>query len=378
MRNCIRIPRLYLPRREFRKWAVPSSDSAAYDPFFWERVARQVGGDPSAFSLILPDAYLGDGEEERCKEIKDSIYRYLEENAIERLNRGFILVERSTKLGVRRGIMAAVDLEEFSPEGEKESIRSAEELDRALVMARYRVRRESVLEFPHAVLCYRDKKDKIMYALKREELEKLYEFDLMEGGGRIAGYFLPDYLSEEIVHELIRFADPCFGVLSGAHELTAAKAHWVALKSMMSAQEMRNHPARFALVEFVNLLDGAVELVPCHRVISEVEADVFADFFMRETGCKRSGNIFALPSGADAVRRADEAIARYIKANFGQVKYLAGDPASLSREGPVVALPPIDKEDFLSALKTGKQYPARSFVLSPLRYVLEGREISYD
>lgn len=300
MKTCLRVPRLFLPKKDFEKWAVPAPGAGTGDPEFWERVAREIGDAPSALSFAYPES-LGGGEE---RDVRSLCYDLIEDRTVWRLDRGCVLVERTTAAGVRRGILACADLEEFSPAGGKDfMIRPVEEADESEVLSRLAVREGALLEFPSAVLCYKDKRDKFMRSLEGEDLERLYEFDLLAGGGRVSGYFLPEYIAIELLHDLTARADPCFGVLDGVAELVAAKRYWEKIKEKLPAREARVHPSRFALCEFVNLSDDAVVL-----------------------------------EGAD-------------------------------------------KTEAISALKTGKLLPAHTLAFGKgtgRRYLLEGREISYD
>lgn len=254
MRSCLRIPRLFVPvKKNFSRWAVPSPEEGS--ELDWERVASETGGAPSSLSLVLPDAKCAAAGEEELRAISDAQYRALWEGVLERLNRGCMLVERTGSCK-RRGILCLVDLEEVSESGKEGTARALREPDGARVEKRLALRKGSVLEFPHTVLCYRDKKDKLMSALEGEDLELVYEAPA--GGGTVKGYFLPDFLSAEVIRDLMGKADPCFGVLAGEDDLFAAKRFWESCKTGLSLSESRNHPARYALAEFVNLLSEDV------------------------------------------------------------------------------------------------------------------------
>ena len=387
MRNCIRIPRLFVPKDNVESWAVVGCDRFRNHRLYWERVARNACDAPSVYSCILPDALLGEEDEERAEVLRESCYSVLEEGVLTRLERGCVLVERETGAGIRRGILAAIDLEEYSPDGGKDFlIRASTATTAALVENRLRARRGALLEFPHTVLCYRDKKDKLLRSVMGERLETIYRCKLSEGGGELTGYFLPDYLAEDIARELISRADPCFGVLDGNHTLAAAKAYWEEVKGKLSAVEQRNHPARFALAEFVNLSDDAVAFEPMHRLVKGVETEAFCDYFEKTVKCKRQGGVLypILPAGTEGFAQVEAAIARYVRADGGSVEYFTGRPADYANreeDSVVIALPPVDKEELISVLKAGKRFPAKTFSLGREqdgRYCLEGREISYD
>lgn len=387
MRNCIRIPRIFIPREGFQQWSVIACDQHTSDRGYWERVAREVGDAPSTLRLILPEVYLGEDDEERIKQIHEQMYEALESEQIVKLNRGLILVERTTASGVRRGIVAAIDLEAYTTAyGESSPIRPSEEVVPSRLPPRIAVRRGAPLEFPHAIVFYRDKKNKVMRELLEEELEKLYDFELMEGGGHLKGYFIPEFIAADVAQELHTRGEPCFAVADGNHSVAAAKAYWEEIKPKLTAAELRNHPARFTLVELVNVYDPAVVFHPIHRLVKGVEREAFCDYFTRAVKCRREGGVLypALPAGAAGVQKTDELVENFVRINGGSVDYIHGEEdlirlaAEEDRVG--IALKAIDKDDFFPRLKKGV-FPKKTFSLgegSEKRYYLEGREISYD
>ena len=250
MKSCIRIPRLFLPR-DFERWVAPPCDAPAD---LWQPLSGEEG--VTARDCTIPDFLRGAGEEAQLEKMRNNMYAALENGEIERFERGSLLVRRETSHGVRKGILANIDLEELLPEGGG-TIRLSTATDPELVLWRQRRRERSVLEFPHTLLCYRDKRNKIMRALEEEELAPVYDFHTRFCS--LKGEFIYDFIAEELMHDLMKCADPCFGVLDGNHSLVAAKRHWE--KGTISAEEAKNHPARFTLAEFVNICDPAVRPV---------------------------------------------------------------------------------------------------------------------
>lgn len=59
----------------------------------------------------------------------------------------------------------------------------------------------------------------------------------------------------------------------GNHSLATAKANYENLKKTMSKEEYLNNPARYALVEIVNLHSEALEFEPIHRVIFNTDVN---------------------------------------------------------------------------------------------------------
>ena len=388
MKNCLRIPRILIPREGFEKWAVIACDQFTSDREYWKRVERCVADAPSTLRFILPEACLGEEEEERISAAREHMYEALVSDKLVKLNRGLVFTERTTREGVRRGIVAAFDLEAYSCEpGVPAPIRSSEEILKDRLAPRIAQRREAPLEFPHALIFYRDKKEKIVKGLLREELEKLYDFDLMEGGGHITGWFLPEYIAADVVQSMHAKGDPVFAVADGNHSVAAAKAHWEEVKKTLTEAETRAHPARFMLAEFVNLYDPAVVFHPIHRLVKETDAEALIDFVSRSIKCKREGNVLtpALPAQAESIRRIDALLEQFVRASGGTIDYIHGSKtlARLAEEEGCagVRMPALEKDEFFPALKGGVNLPKKAFSVGDAkskRYYLEGREISYD
>lgn len=104
-------------------------------------------------------------------------------------------MRRRTSEGIRHGLLAAVDLEQydFSPTADT-LMRATEATVRERLPARIALRREAVLEMPHVLVLTDDRENSVTALLERElgSLPKLYDFDLMQGGGHIEGYHVRD------------------------------------------------------------------------------------------------------------------------------------------------------------------------------------------
>jgi len=74
-----------------------------------------------------------------------------------------------------------------------------------------------------------------------------------------------------------------FAVGDGNHSLASAKVHWENVKKSLSEAEVEDHPARFALVEVVNVHDDGIVFEPIHRVLFNIEPEsvlnALQDFF---------------------------------------------------------------------------------------------------
>jgi len=381
MKTCLRIPRFLLPEQGTEEWAVPACDRFAADREYWERVAAEVSDAPSALHMILPEVYVGQDDEARVTEIHDNMYTALEQGWVHKLDRGLILTERTTASGTRRGILVCIDLEEFSDEaGANVMVRATEAADPARLAPYAAVRKGAVLEFSHAMVFYRDKKDKLMRSLSEEEFDLLYDFQLMQDGGSLKGYFIPEYVAVDLVQELHRLAAPFFAVADGGCFLAAAKAVWDEKKASLSESERRNHPARFATVEMVNIYDETISFHAVNRLLTGVDGDALTGFFTNALKCERRGNVLVprVADSAECAKKTDELIAAYLASHEGKVSYTtACDPS----DGILIAMPVPDREDIFNLLKKGKRFPRKTFIWGEeqdKRYHLEGREISYD
>lgn len=388
MKTCIRIPRILLPEGGFEKWAVIACDQFTSDKEYWNRVKKFVGDEPSTLNFILPEAFLGEDDEERIREIHENMYRALEEEKLVKIERGMMLVERETKSGVRRGLVTAIDLEAFTTEaGAVSPVRPSEAVVPSRLPARVALRRGAPVEFPHAMLFYRDKRCRLINALMREKPDMYYDFQLMEGGGRLTGYFIPDDLAQDVARELQSGSEPYFAVADGNHSVAAAKAYWEEIKKDLTEEERRDHPARFTLVELVNLYDEAVVFHPIHRLVKEVDEQIFCDYVQRQVKCMKAGSVLypSVPASGEGVRQIDEIIERYVHENGGKIDYIHGEEnlVKFAREENCagVILRPIDKDGFFEQLAGGGIFPKKTFSVGEdceKRYYVEGKEISYD
>lgn len=93
----------------------------------------------------------------------------------------------------------------------------------------------------------------------------------MLGGGHISGYAVEGALAQQTAARIAQMQQESGGfflaVGDGNHSLATAKACWEEIKPTLTAQERAQHPARYALVELVNLHSPAMIFRPIHRVV---------------------------------------------------------------------------------------------------------------
>ncbi len=285
---------IYLPnfgKVDGSLWATVACDQFTSEPEYWEKATELVDGSPSALNIILPEAYLSETEQ-RIDKINQTMREYINDVLVCHKNT-MIYLERVQSDGkVRRGIIGAVDLEEYDYSKGSESLIRATEgtvLDR--IPPRVRIRRDAEIELPHIMILIDDEQKTVIEPIceKSAGYELAYNFDLMLGGGHVTGKFIPEAdidrinlaLSELATSEqmLQKYGINCppllFAMGDGNHSLATAKALYEEIKAEIGVDAAKAHPARYALCEIVNLHDSALEFEPIYRVMFGVQPESF-------------------------------------------------------------------------------------------------------
>ena len=185
------VPNVLLPNKniDYSKYAVLACDQYAAQPEYWQRVKEYVGDSPSALNMILPEAWLLEGDRDYAAR-DEAMKKYLSDGTLCDMGEAMIFTRRKTPDGTRRGLIAAFDMEqyEFEP-GHENLIKVTEMTDITRVKPRVEIRRKAALELPHILMLVIDRNNKLMSMLdsEYEHMEKVYDFDLMEGGGHLEG-----------------------------------------------------------------------------------------------------------------------------------------------------------------------------------------------
>jgi hypothetical protein len=286
-------PEVLLPRQgiDLKKWAVIACDQYTSEPEYWERVREFVGEEPSTLNLIYPEVYLAEADSEsRIARIREHMKLYLDRRVFEKYE-GFIYVERHTGSGVRKGILAGLDLESYDyRKGAESLIRATEGTILSRIPPRVRIRQGAPLELPHIMVLIDDPQNLLLGPLesRKDKLRKLYDFDLMMNSGRLAGYAVEgDALEKAIIDGLKSLADPrefykkyglrpetpvlLYAMGDGNHSLATAKTIWETSKETAGDLcAVMESALRYALVEVVNLHDPALVFEPIHRVLFDL------------------------------------------------------------------------------------------------------------
>lgn len=291
----------------FTEWACVACDQFTSQPKYWEEASLLVGDKPSTLRIVLPECYLNEADT-RVPEIHRTMRAYLDNGVLTPgVGHGFILTERNTASGARVGLVALLDLEHYDyRKGSRSLVRATEETISSRIPPRMAVRRSAALETSHVLLLVDDPMHSLVEPLfeRRDELEILYDFPLMMGGGHLTGYAITEQSDIDAVYsalaQLRARLDPAnpllFAVGDGNHSLATAKARWEEIKATLTPEETATHPARFAMVEVENIHDDALRFEPIHRVLFGHDGDDLLD----ELAAFATAHGASLAAGPDA------------------------------------------------------------------------------
>ncbi len=285
---------------DLTKWSVVACDQYTSQADYWESLAKEVGDSPSALNIIYPEIYLSKADKPaRIKKIHDTMNEYLDKDLFMEIKDSLILVKRTQRDGrARVGLVGCVDLEEYDfTKGSTSKIRATEGTVIERIPPRVEIRLDAPLEMPHIIMLIDDPECTVIEPMKEHicDFEKVYDFDLSMNSGHLTGYIPTkdfadkavsaiDALGEKELFKNKYHTDKAplqFAVGDGNHSLATAKTCWETIKQGLSEDEIENHPARFALVEVMNVHDEALEFEPIHRVVFDTDPEAMIDSLLK-------------------------------------------------------------------------------------------------
>lgn len=388
---------ILLPQNcDMDRWAVIACDQYTSDLAYWKRVRERCEGVPSSLHMIIPEAELGNADSNKIEQINHTMQTYLNSDVFCEYKNAYIYVERTMKNGtVRQGIVGCIDLQAYEYDPALHPMISATEntvLER--IPPRVAVRENAPVELPHVLLLCEDESRTIIetVATQKEQLLKLYDFDLMENGGHIAGWLLTGSLADTFDEMLLGYESKnVYLVGDGNHSLVTAKTCYENLKN--AGEIADDHPARYALVELENIHSEAMAFEPIHRLITGADAEkLLSDL---EAICTDSGAIvkwicgdregelrLAVPEGELTVGVLQDYLDQWLRNNPGNIDYIHDEDAvaAFAQEPGAVGflLAGMPKSALFPFVQTGRTLPRKTFSMghgSEKRYYLEGRRI---
>ena len=402
---------LLIPREELLPdWAVIACDQFTSQPEYWADVRRQTEGRPSAYALTFPEAELGGDREGRIASINESMRRCLEIGLFRSFPDSFVYVERTLLDGsIRRGLVGVIDLEAYSYASDAESpIRATEQTVVERIPPRVQIRRDAPLELSHVMLLADDRQDRILSVCEEQKaaLPRIYDFDLMQGGGHIVGWQLAGEAAASVQEAVAAYehesearyaaegrAPLLYAVGDGNHSLATAKTCWEELKTRNPALAGTDHPARYAMVELQNIHDASQQFEPIHRILTGVSPAALLEalstlcapsgYEVRWAAGERSGTVTLSPAlGELPVAILQPFLDRWLSKRGGEIDYIHGEDVALrlARQDNAVAflLPNIAKGDFFRGIVKDGVFPRKTFSMGHAqekRYYLECRKI---
>lgn len=397
--------RILLPSNEIdkTKWSCIACDQYAAQPEYWQKVDELVGKSPSALRLILPEAFLSEAKS-RIPKIHATMNQYLRAGMLVPSVDGFVLVERETSCGTRVGMVGTVDLEAYDYSTNSASaIRATEATISECLSPRIRIRNGAPFELPHATLLFNDLGKTIVESLyaRRQALRPLYDFDLMMNAGHIRGWAVEDADADAFLRATdtlsLGVSSPQYLVGDGNHSLSAAKRHWESVRSTLPPKAREGHPARYAMVELVNIASPAIEFEPIYRLVTGINSlQLVADFRkkLKALGIPDvAGNDLTIITRAAHMSFGfdrhplpvlDSFLDNYVAANpAAKVEYIHGEKALstliANRPGAIGFLPrAFGKAEFFPAIRRLGTLPKKAFSMgeaSDKRFYLEARSL---
>ena len=412
---------ILLPKdTDMEKWAVVACDQYTSEPQYWEKTDSIVGGAPSALRLTLPEVYLEDSDvEKRIEDIHKTMDEYVGNGVFKEYKNALIYIERTQNDGkVRAGIVGAIDLEMYDyRKGSKSQVRATEATVIERIPPRIRIRSGAPIELPHIMILIDDDMKTVVEPLeaKKGSMEKLYDTPLMQKGGSVKGWLLGEEDKNAVLSALDKLADIdafnkkygmneqnalVYAMGDGNHSLATAKEFYEQLKRANPDKDMSKHPARYALVEIVNLHSPALEFEAIHRIVTGVDEQKLMGYLSEKLGLSESGSdgmqSFAAVSGGEekklyitnelsklSVGSLQTALDEYVKINGGKIDYIHGEEVVKELANKVNSvgfiLPDMQKSELFPTVICDGALPRKTFSMGHAwdkRYYIEARKIT--
>lgn len=406
---------ILLPKQPLcERFAVVACDQYTSEPEYWEAVEELVGDSPSALRMIVPEQKLLTGDVSGLiAGIEDKMQEYLSSDVFQSYENSYLFIERTLPPGgaVRSGLIGKLDLKQYDyQKGAVSPVRATEATVLERIPPRVAVRENAALESPHVMLLIDDRSDSVMSAARQAKAEqsKLYDFPLMMQSGSLAGWRVENALAKKIEEEIKRLCNRAlcmekygvdapplvFAVGDGNHSLATAKECYSRLCEKNGEAAMENHPARYALVEVVNLHEPSLQFEPVHRIVCNIDRRHLLFELNERLGgpgkqrfsLVQNGYVMPFtigkPTSNMAVGSLQTFLDDYVKTFGGQCDYIHGDDVvgRLSKDENTLGflLPPIEKNNLFKTVLLDGSLTRKTFSMGRAcdkRFYLECRKI---
>ncbi len=415
----ILLPNFSSDAGKMQKWSVVACDQYTSEPEYWETVNNIAGEEASTLRLIVPEIYLNDADiDDRIANTNQMMSEYIKKEVFKEYKNTYIFVERTLKSGVKRlGIVGMVDLEDYDYTSTSQTkIRATEGTVVSRIPPRLKVRSNALVELPHIMMLIDDEACEIIESnsRKKDSFEKLYDFDLMQNSGHIAGYKMSEEACVELDEKLAGLSDLSqfnqkYGVQEstpliyamgdGNHSLATAKAYYEQLKQEIGEEQAKNSAVRYALCELVNLHDASLVFEAIHRVVFDadgakflqalgkkfeisLEQDAVGQSFVLVSEGKQQKVTILNPEEYLTVATLQKFLDQYVLEQGGEIDYIHGEDVvcklceDSSNFG--IILEAMDKADLYKSVILDGALPRKTFSMGEAcdkRFYMEARKI---
>ena len=402
----VKVPKILLPKKgiDMEKWATIACDQFTSTPEYWERLVAFVGDSPSTLKLTCPEIYLSRDVSGEVKKVQAEMRKYLDEGIFDE-REGFVLVERQVGNDYRIGLMAAIDLDAYDWHRVRTPIRATEDTLMERLPVRIAIRKGAEIEAPHAIILMDDREKDIIEPLyaARDGFEKLYDFQLNMGGGHIRGWLVPRQREQEILDKIAALNTPelqiekygsdagiMLAVGDGNHSVATAKVCYEELKQSLTGEQQKTCPARYMLVELVNLHGGGMEFSPIHRYfkvrddefVAKLKASLYGDGRLKIMYKGGEEYIKCPENAGTAITEIQRLVEAYIKETGAEIDYVH-DVIHLKEcvdksDGMGIVMPAFSRSDLFGYVVNVGNLPKKAFSIGEAehkRYYLECRKI---
>lgn len=401
-------------------FSVVACDQYTSEPKYWEQVREASKGKITALDMIFPEIYLKTADfKNTIESINKSMENYLSSGMLETLSNSVIYVERKLRNGaVRKGVVGVVDLHCYDYSvGSQSLIRATEGTVLDRLPPRVQIRKDAMLELPHVMLLIDDPDRTVIEPLAdaKADFAKVYDLPLMMNSGSLTGYSLSKTAIDNVDNALNRLADKdafnkrynltdknvlLFAVGDGNHSLATARQCYLNLVAEIGEEKASQSPARYALVEVVNLHDSSLEFEAIHRVVFDVDPDnMLAElakyYTISDSPVENAQKITIVvgeqvkdlyilnPSLNLAVGSLQLFIDSYLEKNSGEVDYIHGDDVVKSlcnehKNSVGFILPSMHKNELFKTVILDGALPRKTFSMGEAcdkRFYYEARKI---
>ncbi len=384
------------PQYQTEAWAVCACDQYTGEPAYWAETERLVGSSPSTLRLILPEVYLEDADvTARIGSIQQTMRQYLSGDVFDRFPQAMIYVERIQSDGkLRAGLVGKIDLEQYDySKGSVSPVRATEATVAERIPPRVRIRRGAPLELPHIMILLDDSAQTVIEPLaqKKDGFSKVYDTKLMQGGGAVSGWLIPEAEQQRILEALTALGAPArfgegiaplvYAMGDGNHSLATAKAFYEEWKAAHPGADTENAPQRYALAELVNLHSPALEFEAIHRILTGIDpakllADMQAALALNDSQdaaqrftviCGGTETVYGIgsPTSNLTVGSVQSFLDAWLKENGGKIDYIHGADVvrglAKAPQSMGILLPDMQKSELFPTVIKDGALPRKTF-----------------